>query len=192
MATQYNKIEKPNFNTKWAQTWSDSHGNKDQKRYVYVCAPAWIAEMRTSYNLFGSGVVQFYASYWNGTAWSSEGHVETSGGDNKKVSHNRDEANLHITVHNGYPLWRIRYWPSKANTRWNINLYAGGWGVSTTNYPTGQLIKSRGRAGTTTLIHADGTTNNPDNVVNNIFNWRNRTGSPILASDDSELVYYPY
>lgn len=193
MATQGNKIEKPNFNTKWAQVWSDSHGTKDQRRYVYVCAPAWIAEMRTSYAAFGgSGVVQFYASYWNGTAWSAEWHVETSRGDNRKVSHNRDEANLYLTVHNGYPLWRIRYWPSRGNTRWNINLYAGGWGVSTTNYPTGQLIKSRGRAGTSGLIHADGTTNNPDNVRNNIFNWMNRRGSPILASDDSELVYYPY
>lgn len=196
MATAGNLITKANFNTSWTQTWSDSHSNKDQRRYVYVCAPVWYAVMSASYAAFGgSGIFQFYASYWTGTAWSAEWHVETSGVDGSKtrrMGHNRDEGNLSHSGHNGYPLWRIRYWPSRNNSRWSLTLYAGGWGVSHYNYPTGQLIKSRGRAGTSALIHADGTTNNEANVRANIFNWMNRTGSPILASDDSELVSYPY
>lgn len=196
MATTGNSITKANFNGSWSQTWSDSHSNKDQKRYVYMCCPVWyIVGSATTAIFGGSGVFQMYISYWTGSAWSEEYHYEVNGINSnvtRRYGHNRDEGNLNASLHSHYPLWRVRYWPSRANGRWNITIYAGGWGLSTTNYPTGKLIKSRGRAGTSALIHSDGTTNNEANVRANIFNWMNRRGSPILASDDSELVYYPY
>ena len=198
MATTGNLITKANFNGSWSQTWSDSHSNKDQRRYVYMCCPVWYITGSATYNLFGAGVFQMYISYWKGSAWSEEFHVEcgADGGNiTLRYGHNRDEGNLSGQpgwFNSNFPLWRIRYWPSRANDRWSITIYAGGWGLSTTNYPTGKLIKSRGRAGANALIHSDGTTNNEASVRANIFNWMNRRGSPILASDDSELVYYPY
>lgn len=195
MATAGNPIKREYFNGSWTQIWSDSHSNKDQKRYVYMCCPVWYLVGSATYNLFGSGVFQIRFSYWTGSAWSEAHRAECgakSGNITLRFGHNRDEGNLNASLHSHYPLWRVTYWPSNNNNRWSIKIYAGGWGVSTTNYPTGQLIKSRGRAGTTRLIHADGTTNNEANVRANIFNWMNRRGSPILASDDSELVYYPY
>lgn len=196
MATAWNPITRANFNGSWSQTWSDSHSNKDQTRYVYMCCPVWYIVGSATYAILGgSGVFQIYLSYWTGSAWSGETHYEvsaTGGNVTRRYGHNRDEGNLNGSHHSHYPLWRVRYWPSRANNRWSITIYAGGWGVSTTNYPTGDLIKSRGRAGAAALIHSDGTTNNEANVRANIFNWMNRRGSPILASDDSELVYYPY
>lgn len=195
MATAGNLITKANFNGSWTQTWSDSHSNKDQKRYVYMCCPVWYIVGSATWHLLGAGVFQMYITYWSGSAWVEETHYECgAGGGNKtlRYGHNRDEGNLDASHHSHYPLWRVIYWPSNGTGRWKITIYAGGWGVSTTNYPTGGLIKSRGRAGTNALIHSDGTTNNEANVRANIFNWMNRRGSPILASDDSELVYYPY
>ena len=194
MATAGNLIKKSNFNGSWAQTWSDSHSNKDQTRYVYICAPVWYVVCNATYAaLGGSGVFQIRYSHWTGSAWSSEFSVECgakSGNITLRAGHNRDEGNLNDAFHSNYPIWRIRYWPSRANSRWTLTLYAGGWGVSHYNYPTGQLIRSIGRSGHN--IHADGTTNNESNVRNNIFNHINRRGSPILASSDHELVYYPY
>lgn len=197
MATIGRPITKSNFSGGWAQTWSDSHGTKDQKRYVYICAPVWYIVGSTTYAILGgSGVFQLYVSYWNGTGWSGEWHWECSGingSQTRRFGHNRDEGNLSDSIHNNYPLYRIRYWPSRANSRWTLTLYAGGWGVSDRNYPTGQLIRSIGRTGGMEInIHADGTTNNEANVRNNIFNHTKRRGSPILGVYDHELVYYPY
>jgi len=196
MSTQYSRIQQANFSSAWSQTWSDSHSSKDQTRYVYMCCPAWYIVGTASYAAFGgSGIFQIYLSYWTGSAWSAESHYEvsaTGGAVTRRYGHNRDEGNLNASHHSNYPLWRVRYWPSRSNSRWSLTIYAGGWGLAGYNYPTGQLIKSRGRAGTTCLIHSDGTTDNEANVRANIFNPLNRRGSPILASDDSELVYYPY
>lgn len=58
------------------------------------------------------------------------------------------------------------------------------------NYPQNELICSRGRVGDP--IHSSGTTEDDSNVLANVFNPTNRRGSPILASNDSELVSYPY
>ena len=203
MATINTEIVKENFSGSWASTWSDSHDNKDQTRYVYICAPAWYVVASANWAaLYNFGVFQMYFSYWTGEKWSDEYHVEcgATGGDiTLRYGHNRDEGNLsgQPSWFNGdYPLWRIRYWPSRNNSRWRITVYAGGWGVARDysgnymNYPQHKKICSRGRSGDP--IHAAGTTDDTNNVINNIFNPSNRTGSPILASNDSELVYYPY
>lgn len=204
MATAGQTISKENFSTGWAQEWSDKHGNKDQTRYVYICAPCWYMVVDATYAAFGgSGIVQVYASYYTGTGWSDEAHVEisaTGGNVTKRYAHNRDEGNINGgELHSNYPLWRIRYWPSRNNNRWQIKLYAGSWGVarktsdgSYINYPQGQKIYSIGRTGASTNIHASGTTNDDSNVLNNVFNSDRRKGSPVLASSDHELVWYPY
>lgn len=203
MATAGNLISKSNFSTSWAQTWSDAHGNKDQTRYVFICAPTWWADAWASYYILGnSGIVQLYFSYWNGTAWSSEWHYEISGvngstGDTY-FAHNWSNGSLRADFSNEYPLWRIRYWPSRNNSNWGLHLYAGSWGLAKDssgnfmNYPQGKKIYSIGRTGTNVNIHAAGTTDDSDKVVNSIFNPKNRTGSPILASCDHELINVPY
>lgn len=202
MAAIGDLIAKENFSTSWAKNWSDSHSNKDQKRYVYICAPAWYIVGSASYFVLGgSGIFQIYVSYWNGSSWSDEWHYEVNssgdtGGVTKRIGHNRDEGNLTAGLHNAYPLWKVRYWPSRSNDRWSINVYAGGWGVAKDtggnflNYPQNELIYSRGRVGDP--IHSSGTTEDDSNVLANVFNPTNRRGSPILASNDSELVSYPY
>lgn len=204
MATAGNFIAKENFSTSWAQTWSDAHGNKDQTRYVYICAPAWYIVGRAWYYAFGgSGIFQIYLSYWNGTAWSDEWHYELNSSSSTsgvwlRIGHNREEDGINVKLHSNYPLWRIRYWPSRSNSRWELNVYAGSWGVAKDtsgnyiNYPQGKRIYSIGRTGANVNIQSSGTTEDTTNVVNNIFNPNNRKGSPILASNDSELVWYPY
>lgn len=203
MASQHARIEKLSFSGSWAQSWSDSHSNMDQVRHVYVCAPVWYIVGSCQYAILGgSGVFQMYISYWDGSAWSAETHIEASGinGDiTRRYGHNRDEGNLDGSFHNAYPLWRIRYWPSRSNSRWSITLYAGGWGVCNVvnAYPQGQKVRSRGRFGTAgsdaAAIHSAGTDSDEAYVRNNIFNWLSRKGASILAANsDAELVYYPY
>ena len=204
MATAGNLIAKESFSTSWAQTWSDQHGNKDQKRYVYICAPVWYIVARCWYYAFGgSGILQIYVSYWTGSAWSDETHKELNSSSSTsgvwwRAGHNREESGINAKFHSGYPLWRIRYWPSRNNSRWELNVYAGGWGVAKDtsgnyiNYSQGKKVYSIGRTGSNVNIHSSGTTDDTTNVVNNIFNYSKRTGGPVLASCDSELVSYPY
>lgn len=196
MATAGQDIKKAHFSGSWAHSWSDSHSNKDQTRYVYLCCPVWYVVCSATYAAFGgSGVFQIRYSHWTGSEWSSEFSVECgakSGNITLRAGHNRDEGNLNDHFHSNYPIWRIRYWPSRNNSRWKIALYAGGWGVAHRNYPTGKFIRSRGIAGASNCIYYAGTTNNPSYVINERFNPNNRRGSLILASDDSELNYFPY
>lgn len=204
MATAGNIIAKENFSTSWAQTWSDQHGNKDQKRYVYICAPAWYIVARCWYFAFGgSGIIQIYVSYWNGSSWSDETHKELNSSSSTsgvwwRVGHNREEDGIDMSFHGAYHLWRIRYWPSRNNSRWELNVYAGGWGPALNtdmigvHWYEGVRIFSIGRTGSNVNIHSSGTTDDSDNAVNNVFNPKNRTGSPILASCDHELINVPY
>jgi hypothetical protein len=200
MASSGSLISRSNFSTSWSQTWSDSHSSKDQVRYVYMCCPVWYVVASATYAILGgSGIFQMYFSYWTGSAWSYEHHVEcgaTGGSITLRYGHNRNEGNLSGQpdwFNSNYPLWRIRYWPSRSNSRWSMTVYAGGWGLQNAgSYPIGQLIRSRGRSGASALIHSSGTTDDSSNAVNSIFNWTRRSGSPILGSDDSELVAYPY
>lgn len=194
MATANSVIQKSNFSTSWQKTWEDSHGSKDQVRYVYVCAACWAIQAYVKTGIFGSsGVFQIHASYWTGSAWSSETHWEVNGTSSThtdKFTHNRSESGTKATIDNTYPLWRFRYWPSRGNSNWRITVYAGGWGVATTNYPTGKKIYSIGRIGD--CIHSSGTTSQQPGSSGFPFVYSNRTGSPILASADHELVNYPY
>lgn len=199
MATSSNIIQKSNFSSSWAQTHTVSNSSKDSVHYLYFCAAAWYVVASATYAAFGgSGVFQMYFSYWNGTSWSSEFHIEcgaTGGNITLKYGHNRDEGNLSgqpSWFHSNYPLWKLRYWTSRSNSNWNITAYAGGCGLQTVNYPIGNKIYSIGRTGTNVNIHDSGTTEDDTNVLANIFNYSNRTGSPILASCDSELVSYAY
>lgn len=196
MATAGNLISKSNFSTSWAYTLSNMvHGNKDQTRYVYICAASWCIDCWATYYAFwNSGIVQLYFSYWNGSSWSSEWHYEVSGtsastGDTY-FAHNYNNGSLTADLSNAYPLWRLRYWPSRANSNWGLVGYAGGYGVANANYPTGKPIRSIGRAGDN--FHAPGSSADESNMFNNIFNPTNRRGSFILASNDSELISYPY
>ena len=195
MATQYDNIIQAKFSGNWAQTHTVSHSSKDEVRYIYINAQAWYIIAYAAYYILGnSGVFQMYISYWNGTAWSAEDHIEVSGVNGEVTryyGHNRDEGNLSGSYHNGYPLWRIRYWPSRANSNWHINFYAGGCGVQTVNYPQGKHIFSIGRTGTDVNIHNAGTTQT-DDIYNGIFNRSNRSGKYTVASCDSELISIPY
>ena len=205
MATIDSLISKENFSTSWAKNWSDQHGNKGQVRYVYICAPAWYMLCDCWYYAFGgSGQFTTEVAYWNGSQWVVSRSIYHNGADStngitRYYGHNHNEGGSYYSgdFSNDYPLWRIKYWPARGNTRWKITLWAGGWGVAKNtssgaflNYPQGKPIRSRGRTGDP--IHASGTTEDTTNVLNNIFNPNNRRGSPILASIDSELVSYPY
>lgn len=203
MATAGTLIKQANFSTSWAREYQcPTTKTKDQNLYVYVCAPAWYLIAKANYGVFGSsGIFRFNPAYWNGSSWVETGTVAINGAEAsfaKYFAHNRDEGNLNYeTYHSAYPLWRIKYWPSRANNNWSLKLYVGGWGVAINtstgalfNYPLGKKIRSIGRSGD--CIHDAGTTDDGTNVVNNIFNPVNRRGSPILASNDKELVYYPY
>ena len=205
MAAVDSLISQANFSTSWAQTWSDQHINKDQTRYVYICAPVWYFLADCWYYAFGgSGVWQAYFSYWDGSAWSSETHIEFNGASSTDgvtafYGHNRNEGGPYYKGQfTGTNLWRIRYWPSRSNTRWKITLWAGGWGMAKNsdgtvmNYPKDSKIYSIGRTGSNVNIYASGTTDASSDVVNSIFNSNNRTGSPILASCDHELINIPW
>jgi hypothetical protein len=203
MASKDSIIQKASFNGSWSQTWSDSHNSKDETRYVYMCSPVWYIVASATYQ-WGigeanqSGIFQIYISYWTGTDWSAETHYEISAKSASvtyRYGHNRDEGNLAASFHSHYPLWRVRYWPSRKNSRWSMTVYSGGWGVAGFNYPIDQKIRSRGRSGAAG-IHSAGTSDagSPNSgALASIFNYSLRTGSPILASnDDAELVHYPY
>lgn len=200
MANQYSSITKANFNGSWYplngsnQAWSDSHSNKDQCRYVYVCCACWYIVASVSYAIFGgSGIFQIYVSYWTGTAWSSETHWEVNGsstGKTMRFGHNRDEGNANALVHNTYPIWRIRYWPSRSNNRWSINIYCGGWGLATTNYPSSQKIYSIGTTGSP--LHYAYTTSMTPKDSGFPFRPGLRQGQKIMSGYDHELINYPY
>lgn len=195
MANQYSTISRANFGTSWQKTWEDSHGSKDQTRYVYVCAACWDIHAYVKTGIFGSsGIFQIYASYWTGTGWSSETHWEIDGKSSThtdKFTHNRTTSGVRATLNNSYPLWRFRYWPSRNNSNWKITIYAGGYGVAdASTYPTGKKIYSIGRSGD--CIHASGTTSQQPGSSGFPFVYSNRTNSPILATADHELVSYPY
>lgn len=203
MATAGKLIQQANFSTAWTMKYENkSHSSKDNTHYLYICAPCWYIVVNANYAILGgSGIVQVCCDYYNGSTWVEGSRQEISGvngATTKRFSHNRDEGNRAVGYDSEYPLWRIRYWSSRENNNWNISFYAGSWGLAVDtsgnpiNYPKSKRIYSRGRAGTTTLMHDSGTSNDDTNVLNNIFNSENRRGSPILASEDSELINIPW
>ena len=203
MATSGNLIQQSNFSTAWAMRYEyKSHGSKDNTHYLFICAPCWYIVVNANYAILGgSGIVQVCCDYYNGTTWVKGSRQEISGVNGavqKRFSHNRDEGNREAGYDSEYPLWRIRYWSSRANDNWNISFYAGGWGMAVDtsdnpiNYPKNKHIFSRGRTGENSMMHDSGTTDASDDVVNTIFNSTNRRGSLILATDDSELINIPW
>lgn len=191
---------KSSFSGTWSVNgWSDSHSNKDQERHVYLCAACWYVVASCTYAILGgSGIIQLYISYWTGSAWSAEEHVEVSGVNGSvtdRYGHNRDEGNLSSQpawFHSAYPIWRIRYWPSRSNSRWSLTVYAGGYGVTniTPDPLAGLQIMSRGSVGATSLQYTY-TTYYADPTP--LFNPLLRMGDYFdPALDDSELVTYPY
>lgn len=204
MATIGNLITKENFSTSWTQSHSvEVHDNTNQNRYLFICAAVWQVYVWCNWWAFGqSGQIHLYASYYNGSTWSSESHWFIDGSDTSwggsvslRVGHNRTSG-MDTTVNGDYPLWRIRYYPARSNTNWEMSASAGGWGLCDIpqyyDHARTQLIKSRGRSGTDALIHDSGKTDDSTNVLSRIFNPTRRRGSLIMATDDSELVYYPY
>lgn len=198
MATSNTKIVKESFSGSWAMSYTCPVTSKqNEKHYIYVCAPVWYVSVTCNYWAFGgSGIVQFQPAYYNGSTWVEYERKETSGADGKTThyyGHNRDEGNLRVSYHNDYPLWRLAYWPSRGNDRWSVQAYAGGWGVCNLpewyQHAQGHKIYSRGRTGQNTMMHA---TANIEDVQNTVFNYTKRTGSYIMGSDDSELIYIPY
>lgn len=203
MATSGNLIQQSNFSTSWAMQYENkSHGSKDNTHYLFICAPCWYIVVNAHYAILGgSGIVQVCCDYYNGSTWIEGSRQEVSGVNGavqKRFSHNRDEGNRAVGYDSEYPLWRIRYWSSRANDNWNISFYAGSWrlAVDTSgnpiNYPKGKHIFSRGRTGDATMMHDSGTTDDSANVLNTIFNPTKRRGSLIDANDDSELIWAPY
>ncbi len=203
MATAGNLIQQANFSTAWTMEYKNKSYGDSSWRYLYVCAPCWYAVVTANYHaLWQSGIVHFRAFYYNGETWQegiSETVIDGSNGNlQRRFGHNRDENNRTGYCDNSYPLWRLEYRDERSNGNWDISFYAGSWGLAVDtsgnpiNYPKSKRIYSRGRAGTTTLMHDSGTSNDDTNVLNNIFNSENRRGSPILASEDSELINIPW
>lgn len=203
MATANSLIQQSNFSTSWAMEYSNNkHATKDNTHYLFICAPCWYIHVVANYAILGgSGIVQVCCDYYNGTTWVEGSRQEVSGVNgkvNKYFAHNRDEGNLTASYHSEYPLWRIRYWSSRANDNWAISFWAGSWGMAVDtsgnpiNYPKNKHIFSRGRTGENSMMHNSGTTDASDDVVNTIFNSTNRRGSLILATDDSELINIPW
>lgn len=203
MATSGAEIRQANFSTSWAKSYTaPKTSTVDQNHYLYMCSPCWIVVATCDYRAFGgSGVIQLAFSYFNGTSWTDLSRNEVSGKNGnvtRRFCFNRDEGNTTVALHNTStsPLWRLRYWTSRSNTRWNIDVFLGSWGMAVDtsgnpiNYPIGKKIFSRGRTGDP--IHDAGTTESNDCVVNTIFNSTNRKGSLVLASDDSELISIPW
>lgn len=201
MATSWTLISPENFSTSWQRTYNfKPSSSKDSYRYLYICAPCWYLVVTCKYGAFGgSGIFQVEPSYWNGSTWVSCGAQETdssssSSGKTHKYGHNRIESGTTAYWNNKYPLWEIKYWSSRNNANGSMDLYVGSWGVAKNgntllNYPQDKKIFSAGR--TEDCIHG-ASSQDRENVLNNIFNPANRRGSLISAAYEVELICAPY
>lgn len=191
MAESGKLIARENFTASWSQTVTLT-GSNDY--YVYVCAACWYVEMEY-YKIFNERT--FTADYWNGTSWVNViTWTKTMSQTAYFFSHNRDEGNVNGgSCHNEYPLWRLHLYDdysSATNFVWAGN-YRMAENTTTGEafyYPSGKKIQSRGAY--STPIYLAGSSANDDYALNSAFNRANRRGSQILASDDVELIYYPY
>ena len=191
MAESGKTIKRENFTNEWSQ-YLTLTGSTDY--YVYVCAACWYVEMEyKSYFLSRA----FTADYWNGSEWVNGITLDkTNDFDAFFFSHNRDEGNVNMgSCHNEYPLWRLHlYTFSSSATNF---VWAGNYRMAETTstgeafyYPSGKKIQSRGAY--SSPLYLAGSSANDDYALNTVFNRTNRRGSQILASDDVELIYYPY
>ena len=191
MAESGKTISRGNFTASWAQTVTLT-GSTDY--YVYICAACWCVQISISILAKRS----LTADYWNGTAWVNgiTWSVDSSGASGSLFfGHNRDEGNLTTSCNNEYPLWRLHIHNRLAKPTHYV--YAGNYALAETTatgepfyYPSGKKIQSRGAY--SSPIYLAGSSANDDYALNTAFNRTNRRGSQILASDDVELIYYPY
>lgn len=192
MATAGDYIKKANFTTSATRdTWYDWHSNKNQHRYLYMCAPAWKIHTAASWWAFGnSGIVQYRFRYFNGTEWVTWKSFEcnaTGGEAYHYFAYNINDGygKNGVFTDAGYPLWEVEYWPSRGNDHWSLYITPYTWGSVTdsANYPIGKKIYSIGRS--SDCLHHTFTKGDCP------FGYPNaRTGSPLLASNEKELVSY--
>ena len=191
MAESGKTISRKNFTASWAQTVTLT-GSTDY--YVYICAACWCVQMEYG-SIFNERI--FTADYWNGTAWvNGITWNKTMSQTTYFFAHNRDEGNVNGgSCHNEYPLWRLHLQNDHSSA--TDYIYAGNYALAETTatgepfyYPSGKKIQSRGAY--SSPIYLAGSSANDDYALNTAFNRTNRRGSQILASDDSELIYYPY
>jgi hypothetical protein len=191
MAESGKTIKRENFTNEWSQ-YLTLTGSNDY--YVYVCAACWYVEME--YKMLAYRTI--VADYWNGSEWINgiTYEVELFESSAYFFSHNRDEGNINgASCHNEYPLWRLHL--STKKEALTIFVWAGNYRMAETTstgeafyYPSGKKIQSRGAY--SSPLYLAGSSANDDYALNTAFNRTNRRGSQILASDDVELIYYPY
>lgn len=224
MATAGDIIKLDYFNHNWDFSWSDQHSNNGQVRYVYICAPVWYMLCDCWYFAFGgSGQFTTTLYYYDGSSFVQADSIYHNGaastdGITRYYGHNRNEGGSYFmkNYQNDYPLWKIKYWPARGNTRWKITFWVGGYGMigsyaskAMTNdeYPDVRNGKpchifSRGRTGTFSGSSSSNqyglyytyTADIDSQIVSgtNLFNSSARRGAQILAGDDSELIWAPY
>lgn len=191
MAESGKTISRKNFTASWAQTLTLT-GSTDY--YVYICAACWCVQME--YKALANRKI--VADYWNGSEWINGITYTVELFESKAYffAHNRDEGNVNGgSCHNEYPLWRLHL--STERPALTIYVYAGNYALAETTatgepfyYPSGKKIQSRGAY--SSPIYLAGSSANDDYALNTAFNRTNRRGSQILASNDVELIYYPY
>ena len=204
MATTGNHITRTSFSGSWATNGTEYRWSPGSWwGYIYICAASFVMVASTDYHWLQSGRLTHVSvdCYNRATgAWQNVGpaqEIKGNGTTQYTFFHNRDaEGNKtgfnyrDNAVSRVNHLFRVNICIGYNNTRWRINVYAGGVGLMNdseyASYARGRLVKGIGRTGSNVHVNANYAQN--DAAALSTFNPDNMRGTVVYAANDHSLM----
>lgn len=213
MATQNENIKRELFSSDWQQFYEDTTTSNGDPEWYYISAPAFVAEVKNSYNIWSSAhsivSIDYYdwTNGWANGTWVNVFYKDYVNGKNSESAifyHNKDGMPNDGTFNwrdteesRNFHLWRLRVkrTSGNSNSEQRVRIWAGGCGQLNDSeyqdYVQDRYLISNGsiseyiwRAGRS----ADSSSYDAEALSK--FNPTNLKGSQITATNGEHLIPY--